>query len=68
MKDALRCPECHSLQDFLEGFTIHLLTTQEDEEQGLIRMALRCEWCGYATSFLGRPTLSPQGGAEEDGR
>ncbi len=52
------CPECGASAFPIDqphfGLDILDITTPDDRELGNIRLALRCQWCGFATSFIGR--------------
>jgi hypothetical protein len=63
IKHYLYCPQCRIGRDHPYGVTVNDITTLEDKELGLERYAIRCEGCGYATSFIGKPTLE---GREEE--
>jgi SAM-dependent methyltransferase len=52
-KKKIHCPECGAAENYLDGLFVKDLTTPEDENEGLKRFALRCESCGFATSFIG---------------
>ena len=48
------CPECGAEQDMYHGLNVIPITTPEDVDLGLVRMALRCEACGFATAFVAK--------------
>ena len=52
------CPECGASAFPVDqphfGLDIIDITTPDDRELGNIRLVLRCQGCGYATSFIGR--------------
>ena len=56
------CPECGTPSQPIEsvgyGLDVKDITTPDDEELGLVRFALRCQGCGYATAFVGRPVYN----------
>ena len=49
------CPECNAPEDDLDGLNVIDITTPEDRDLGLKRYALRCQNCGYASAFVGKP-------------
>jgi len=54
----MNCPECGAEEQCTDapgfGLDVRNITTEEDREFGLRRFALRCQGCGYATSFVGK--------------
>ena len=48
----MTCPVCGCQEDDLEGLNVVELTTSDDALERVRRLALRCQQCGYATSFL----------------
>lgn len=54
------CPECDQNQEGDYPFTVKDITTAEDLTLSQIRLALRCESCGYAISFIAKHKERPQ--------
>lgn len=62
-REKVTCPECgvgvapnqelpHFMLDVVD------ITSSEDTDLGLVRVALRCQGCGYAQAFVGRPVTN----------
>lgn len=51
----ITCPQCNRARDPLNGLTVNNITTPDDQDLGLVRYAIRCEGCGYATAFIAAP-------------
>lgn len=57
-EEIMTCPECGVEEQPLDhpgfGLDVKNITTEEDRWLGMRRYALRCQGCGFATSFVGK--------------
>jgi len=54
VNNRVTCPECGAEPDLYKGINIIPITTPDDRDLGLVRYALRCEACGFATAFIAK--------------